>query len=130
LKVPKKELKMAKNEAIRIRPVVLQADLDAQIALQAISDYKPANAAYAKTVADAKLTAMRAAQTAEVNAMNALATARDAAAAAEWEFHNIMLGVKTQVMAQYGDSSDQMQALGLKKKSERKKPAARKAKAA
>jgi hypothetical protein len=41
----------------------------------------------------------------------------------------MMLGVKTQVVAQYGDNSDQVQALGLKKKSERKKPA-RKAKAA
>jgi len=57
------------------------------------------------------------------------------AATAEWEFHNMLLGVKDQVIAQYGKDSDQVstrstyqvQALGLKKKSERKAPA-RKAK--
>jgi hypothetical protein len=41
-----------------------------------------------------------------------------------------MLGVKEQVIAQFGKNSDQLQALGLKKKSEYKAPAARKAKAA
>ncbi|MFZ5911720.1 MAG: hypothetical protein ACOYYU_17055 [Chloroflexota bacterium] len=73
-----------------------------------------------------RLQALRSAQRAEVNAQNALASARDA----EWEFHNMLLGVKTQVAAQYGADSDQVsagstyqvQALGLKKKSERKAP--------
>jgi len=32
------------------------------------------------------------------------------------------LGVKTQVKAQFGDSSNELQALGLKKKSEHKSP--------
>lgn len=121
---------MAKNQSIRVRPTVLQADLSAHTALLAVSDYKPANTAYAKPAVDGKLTAMKAAQMAEVNAQNALAAARDAAAAAEWDFHNIMLGVKEQVIAQYGKDSDQVQALGLKKKSERKTPTTRKAKAA
>jgi hypothetical protein len=87
--------------------------------------YVPANAAYAKTAITAKLTAMKATQDAEVAAQNALAAARDAAAAAaaEWEFHNMMLSVKDQIIAQFGDNSDQVQALGLKKKSERKAPA-------
>ncbi len=43
-------------------------------------------------------------------------------AAAEWRFHEVMLGAKDQVIAQYGVNSDQVQALGLKKKSERKRP--------
>ncbi len=120
---------MAKNQSKRISPAVLQADLDALSALQGISDYTPANAAYAKTAVAARQTAMKAAQDAELAAQNALAAARDAAAAAEWEFHNAMLGVKEQVIAQYGKNSDQVQALGLKKKSEYKAPT-RKAKAA
>ena len=49
------------------------------------------------------------------------------AAAAEWEFHNAMLGVKEQAIAQYGKNSDQLQALDLKKKSEYKSPARKKA---
>jgi len=48
--------------------------------------------------------------------------ARDAATAAEWDFHNTMLAVKEQVIAQFGKNSDQVQALGLKKKSEYKAP--------
>ncbi|MFZ5912321.1 MAG: hypothetical protein ACOYYU_20140 [Chloroflexota bacterium] len=94
-----------------------------------MGDYAPANAAYAKAAVQDKLETLKSAQRAEVNAQNALAAARDAAAAAEWEFHNMLLGVKDQVVAQYGKDSDQVQALGLKKKSERKAPT-RKVKAA
>jgi len=65
---------------------------------------------------------MKSAQEAETNAQNALAAARDSVTAAEWCFHNLMLGVKDQVIAQYGKDSDQVQSLGLKKKSERKAP--------
>jgi hypothetical protein len=51
--------------------------------------------------------------------------AMDAARAAEWAFHNAMLGVKDQVIAQFGKDSNEVQALGLKKKSERKAPGPR-----
>jgi hypothetical protein len=50
---------------------------------------------------------------------------RAAANAAEWEFHNAILGAKTQVTAQFGDDSDELAALGLKKKSEYKSPTRR-----
>jgi len=42
--------------------------------------------------------------------------------------HNAILGAKTQVLAQYGADSDAIQSLGLKKKSERKRPTGRTAK--
>jgi hypothetical protein len=113
----------------RISNTVLQADLDAQVALAAMTDYKPANAAYSTANVTTTLTAMQTAQQAELRAQTALDTARDAAAAAEWRFHEAMLGAKDQVVAQYGANSDQLQALGLKKKSERKRPTARAAQA-
>lgn len=113
---------MARNQNVRLKPVQLQADLDALTALNGFAVYTPSNTAYAKTAVAAKQTAMKAAQDAEIAAQNALATARDAAAAAEWEFHNTMLAVKEQVIAQFGKNSDQVQALGLKKKSEYKAP--------
>jgi hypothetical protein len=116
---------MAKNQNVRLIPAKLQADLDIYAALQGIANYAPANAAYAKTVVTTKYTALKAAQDAEVTAQVALATARDAAAAAEWDFHNTMLAVKEQVVAQFGKNSDQVQALGLKKKSEYKAPVRR-----
>ncbi len=113
---------MAKNQNIRVRPMALQADLAAHGTLQSLSTYAPVNPAFAKTALAGKLNAMKAAQEAEVNAQNALAAARDLAAAAEWDFHNAMLGAKDQVIAQYGSDSNEMQAMGLKKKSEHKPP--------
>ncbi len=121
---------MAKNQNKRLAPTLLQADLDAYTALQGITAYAPANAAYAKTAIAPKFTALKAAQDAELAAQVALATARDTAAAAEWEFHNILLGVKEQVIAQFGKSSDQVQSLGLKKKTEYKAPGRKAKKAA
>jgi len=113
---------MAKNQNRRIEAQVLQADEDALLALKAISDYQPINAAYSLAALTAKHEAMSATQEAELNAQNALAAARDAAVAAQWEYHNTVLGVKVQVAAQYGQDSDQLASLGLKKKSERKAP--------
>jgi len=46
----------------------------------------------------------------------------DAARLAEWEFHNAVLAMKEVVRGQYGSDSDQAQAVGLKKKSDRKRP--------
>ena len=114
---------MAKNQNIRVTPAKMQVDLDSYTAWQGITTYAPANTAYAKVAVTAKYTALKAAQDAEIAAQVALATARDAATAAEWEFHNTMLAVKEQVIAQFGKSSDQVQSLGLKKKSEYKAPA-------
>jgi hypothetical protein len=116
---------MAKNQTRRLRPIQLQADQDTLTAIQALSDYQPANAAYGAEKLSAALSSMQSAQQAEINAANALASARDTAVAAEWSFHNAMLGVKDQVVAQYGDDSDAVQSLGLTKKSERKSPVRR-----
>ena len=113
---------MAKTQSKRIAPAQMQADLDSYTALQGITAYTPANTAYAKAAVTAKYTALKSAQDAELAAQVALATARDNAAANEWDFHNTMLAVKEQVIAQFGKSSDQVQALGLKKKSEYKAP--------
>ena len=55
--------------------------------------------------------------------MQAQATAdseRDNAVAAEWDFHNFVLGAKEQVIAQFGKDSNEVQSIGLKKKSEYK----------
>jgi hypothetical protein len=113
---------MAKNQTVRLRPLILRGDREVHTILQSISNYAPANAAYTKTALAARLTAMKSAQDAELAAQNALAAARDAANAAEWDFHNAVLSAKDQVIAQFGKDSDQVQALGLKKKSERKAP--------
>ena len=117
---------MAKDQTRRLRPIQLQADQDALTAIQNLGDYQPANPAYKAEKLGTALSSMQSAQQAEVNAANALAAARDSAVAAEWSFHNAMLGVKEQVVAQYGNDSDAVQSLGLTKKSERKSPVRKK----
>ena len=44
--------------------------------------------------------------------------ARDAADDSEYAFHNMILGAKIQVKAQFGESSDEFASLGMKKKVE------------
>ena len=66
-------------------------------------------------------TTLTAKQATEVQQQAALDAARDEATSAEWDFHNAMLGVKEQVKAQFGGDSNEWQALGLTKKSEKAK---------
>jgi hypothetical protein len=113
---------MAKNENRRIRPAMLQSNEDAFAALQDITGYNPPNSTYVLSAVTAAHTELVNAQTAEVQAAAAADKARDIAAAKEWEFHNLMLRVKDQVIAQFGDDSPEVQALGLKRKSEYKSP--------
>lgn len=111
---------MAKNEANRLKPSTLEADIAALNALQTVAGYLPANPAYSATAVAQAISDLRAAQAAEDRTNAALKAARDQAAAAEWEFHNLMLGVKEQAIAPYGKDSVEVQSLGLKRKSEYK----------
>lgn len=106
----------------RISTDVLQADEEALVGLRNIPVYQPANPAFALEVISAVHTRYRAAQDAEIVAQNTLAAARDAAVATQWEFHEAILGAKNQIKALYGEDSDELAALGLKKKSDRKAP--------
>lgn len=109
---------MAINKTKRLRPSVLQADIDAYAALQAIADYRPANNAFEAANGASAKTAMETKQTDEVQKQTAADSARDDAVGVEWAFHDYILGVKDQVKAQYGPNSNEYQSLGLKKKSE------------
>jgi hypothetical protein len=46
----------------------------------------------------------------------------DATRQMEWDFHNGILALRESVRAQFGPDSDEAKAIGLKKKSERKRP--------
>ena len=116
---------MAKNQTRRITSPVLGADREAFDALQGITSYAPANQAYkteaVKAARDRMDGLLRDATQAEATA----AAKRDAATAAEWDFHNAMLGAKVQVEAQFGSDSDEFASLGMKKKSDYKSPTRR-----
>jgi hypothetical protein len=121
---------MAPTRSRRLTLAELAADRNVVIAVQALHDYVPID----KTYKAAKLTelasAAEQARQAEIRAQNALAAAQDAAQQAEWALHDATLRAKAQVIAQYGPDSDAIQSLGLKKKSDRKRPARRVAKIA
>lgn len=113
------------NQNNRLKPSVLEADRASFAALQTVGGYAPANAAFALAKITEAEAAPRSKQAAEAQAEAALAAARDAAVAGEWEFHNLILGAKDQVVAQYGRDSDEVQSVGLKKASERRAPVRR-----
>ncbi|HYY58096.1 MAG TPA: hypothetical protein VE842_12250 [Pyrinomonadaceae bacterium] len=113
---------MAKNENRPLPPSQLQADEDAFAALQAIDGYTPNNPAYTLAAVTTAHTTLVEKQQSAVQAEAAAETARDEAVAEAWRFHNTILAVKDQVRAQFGKDSSQLQALGLKRKSEYKAP--------
>jgi hypothetical protein len=113
---------MAKDETKRLKPQLISEDTTAYQAWQAIPGYQPNNPHYAATVVKSNRGDLESAQLAEAQAKAAYDAARDNAVKAEWTFHNLILGVKDQVASQFGRDSNEYQALGLKKKSERKPP--------
>lgn len=110
------------NETRRIKPTVIEDDESGFEALQAMTGYAPVNQAYTLAAVTAAHEALQSARTAETQTGAAYAAARDDSVAREWDFHNLMLGVKDQVTAQFGRDSNEVQALKLKKASERKAP--------
>ena len=106
----------------RLRPVLVQADKDTLAALQAIPGYTPANPLYALDKVEAALAAYTQAQASEVQTQAAYEAARTAVYESERRFHDLILGVKEQVIAQFGSNSNEVAAVGLKKKSEYKRP--------
>jgi hypothetical protein len=113
---------MPKDTTRRLKPSVLVADRESLTALANIPNYAPANPAYAMAALNTLQTELVAAQAAETQAAAAAAVARDNANAKEWAFHEAIIGMRDQVVAQFGRDSDQAQTVGRKKESERKAP--------
>ena len=113
---------MAQNRNRRLSSDELRADRQALSGIQLLTDYAPTNNAYSAARLEALRHAMEAAQQAELRANQAQAIARDLAAATEWAMHDSLLGTKTQVIAQYGSDAHEVQLLGLRRKSERRRP--------
>ncbi|APB32995.1 hypothetical protein GlitD10_0681 [Gloeomargarita lithophora Alchichica-D10] len=109
---------MAKDQSRRLRPALLQTDQEVLAALLAFPDYTPSNPEYRREALQAAWQTMQGKQSLEVQALAAAKAARDEANGSEWRFHNLMLAAKEQVIAQYGRDSAQVQALGLRRKSE------------
>jgi hypothetical protein len=117
---------MKKQEARRLQPNVITEDTTCADAIIGLKDYDPKQTKYSDAKLEEAKETVADARKAESQAEAAVALARQAAARAEWSFHDLVLGAKGQVKAEYGEDSDEMKTIGLKKKSDYKRPARRK----
>jgi len=90
-------------------------DLDISDELKCMSDYAPLNSRFSVANIKSLYEIMVANQTIEAHADAVLHAARVNAIAAEWNFHNAILGSKDQVKNQFGIDISELQALNLKK---------------
>jgi hypothetical protein len=113
---------MARNQGKRLPPVKIAGDKNGFAALQTIKGYTPINSTYSFDAVRSAHDELQSLLSAEAQAQAQAQGAREKLIAKEWEFHNLMLGVKEQIIAQYGKDSAEVAALGLKRKSEYKPP--------
>lgn len=106
----------------RLRPAILDKDIDSLHGLGTIPTYSTVRAAATPDALQLAHAKMRAMQQTETEKLAMAKAATDAARVAEWEFHNAVLAMKECVRGQFGSDSNEAQAIGLKKKSERKRP--------
>jgi hypothetical protein len=111
--------------AIPLRDDVLEADQAALLAIRDLPNYKAVNPDYSVEALMAQETAWMRAKEARLRAAKALAAARSAEIAAGRKFHGSVRVAKSVVVAQYGDDSPEVQAVGLTKRSDRKRPVRR-----
>lgn len=113
---------MANDRSKRINPKILAEDIASLEGLATVTDYAPANASLTPAKLKSLLDAMNTSRATETQALATAAAARDNAAAAEWDFHEAIVGMRDQVVAQHGRASNQAQSVGRKKDTERKPP--------
>ena len=106
----------------RIPQPTLNADIETLRALSGIDGYTPHNPAYSLESAMAAVQRMNESETALIHAENALAAARSTFLNDRSTVHKIALGVKDEAIVLFGPDSDQIVALGMKKKSDRSRP--------
>ena len=109
----------------QIKPVtqrVLTDDEHVLEALTKIPTYQPVNPDLTSERLVALKTVLAKAHDAKTALETSLMAADDAYATASWAFHDAILQAKTQVKAQFGPDSVEIQSIGLKRTSERKRP--------
>jgi hypothetical protein len=106
----------------RLSPYLINQDVDSFNGLNTIANYTTPRAQATPAALQQAYQTMLAQQQIETEKLALYRAASDAARLAEWEFHNAVLAMKEVVRGQFGSDSNEAQAVGLKKKSERKRP--------
>ena len=110
------------NTSRRLAAQLLNQDIDSLNGFNTIQGYSTKRKEATPEALQRAYQAMLALQQAETEKLALYRAAADAARLAEWEFHNRVLAMKEVVRGQYGVDSDEAQSIGLKKKSDRKRP--------
>lgn len=88
---------MAKNETKKLTPAQLEADESSYAGPPTLTNYAPNNPTYSTDSVTASHANMNVKQAAAEQARQASGAAEDDYIAAQWDFHNRILGVKIQV---------------------------------
>jgi len=106
----------------RLRPAYIEQDIDSMNGLETVTTYVTGRPdATPEAIRDA-YDDMLAAQREETKMLAQTKAVSDTARLAEWAFHDRVLAMKESVRGQFGSDSNEAQAIGYKKKSERKRP--------
>ena len=110
------------NTSRRLAAQSLGQDVDSLNGFNTIQGYSTQRQEATPLALQQTYQAMLASQQAETEKLALYRAAADAARLAEWEFHNAVLAMKEVVRGQFGADSNEAQSVGLKKKSDRKRP--------
>ena len=118
------------NTSRRLGAQLLNQNVDSLNGFNTIQGYSTQRPEASPIALQQTYQAMLASQQIETEKLALYRAAADAARLAEWEFHNAVLAMKEVVRGQFGADSNEAQSVGLKKKSDRKRPARQKIAAA
>lgn len=110
------------NQSRRLSPQIISQDTDAFNGLGTVVSYKTTRGEATPEGLQAIYQTMLTKQQIEIEQQARFKAAADEARRAEWEFHNAVLAMKEVVRGQFGSDSNEAQSVGMKKKSDRKRP--------
>jgi hypothetical protein len=106
----------------RLSPDVITQDIQSLNGLKAIHDYKSIRPEASLDALQMAYQFMLLQQQLLTERQAAYKATADAVKQSEWAFHNAVLAMKETVRGQYGSDSNEVQTVGFKKKSNRKRP--------
>ncbi|MBE9113083.1 hypothetical protein IQ273_27240 [Nodosilinea sp. LEGE 07298] len=106
----------------RLQTRVILQDVESYEGFKAVNDYTARRSEATPEALQTNLATMQAKQQKETEMLALAKAAADEARQAEWEFHNSVIAMKESVRGLFGPDSHEAQAIGYKKKSERKRP--------
>ncbi len=115
------------NTNRKLTPQVIQQDVDSLNGLGTIPSYTTTRSEATTEALQNAYQALQFRRQTEKERQSLYQDSVDATRAAEWAFHNAVLAMKEVVRGQFGSDSNEARAVGLKKKSDRKRPVRSKA---